>query len=42
MSEQTYRCDLCGERFETDDELREHWEQTHETREPIGVTAARA
>ena len=42
MSEQTYRCDLCGERFETDDELRDHWEQTHETREPIGVTAVRA
>jgi len=39
MSEHTYRCDLCGERFETDDELRDHWEHTHETREPIGVTA---
>ncbi len=41
MSDQTYRCDLCAERFETEDALREHWQGSHETletREP--VTAA--
>jgi len=39
VSEQTYRCDLCGERFETDDELRDHWQKTHEAREPITTRA---
>ncbi len=41
MAYQTYRCDLCAERFETEDALRDHWQGTHEmheTREP--VTAA--
>jgi predicted nucleic acid-binding Zn ribbon protein len=37
MSEHSYRCDLCGARFETDEALREHWQSTHEAREPIGA-----
>ena len=39
MSEQTYRCDVCGAGFETDEQLRDHWEETHETREPINATS---
>jgi hypothetical protein len=41
MDDQTYRCDLCGETFEAEDQLREHWEATHEseTHQPIGASA---
>jgi hypothetical protein len=41
MSEQTYRCDLCAERFETEDALRDHWLEMHEAREPV-ATASRS
>jgi predicted nucleic acid-binding Zn ribbon protein len=36
-----YRCDVCGERFDTQDKLREHWQATHEseTHQPIGAPA---
>jgi hypothetical protein len=42
MNEQSQRCDLCGARFDTAEQLRDHWDQTHETqdtREPIGTSA---
>ena len=41
MSERTYRCDLCGERFDSDEDLRDHWQATHEseTHQPIGAPA---
>jgi membrane protein len=28
-TEPTYRCDVCGETFSTEDELRRHWEDAH-------------
>ena len=41
MNDQTYRCDVCGERFGSEDELRRHWDATHEseTHQPIGAPA---
>jgi hypothetical protein len=41
MNEHSYRCDLCGERFDSDEQLREHWLEAHETREPVTTTASR-
>jgi C2H2-type zinc finger len=43
MSE-TYRCDLCGDRFASQDDLRAHWEATHDTasHQPIGATVGDA
>jgi hypothetical protein len=35
--EHTYRCDLCGDRFETEDQLRDHWDRTHE-RETVAAS----
>jgi hypothetical protein len=35
-AEHTRRCDICGAQFETDEQLRDHWERIHEA-ETVGA-----
>jgi hypothetical protein len=34
----TYRCDLCGETFGSEERLREHWDAEHATTLSIAAT----
>ena len=36
----THRCDLCGETFESDEELRDHWDARHAA-SVVGATSRR-
>jgi hypothetical protein len=36
LDDHTRRCDLCGAQFETDEQLRDHWESVHEA-ERVGA-----
>jgi len=34
----TYRCDLCGEMFDTEERLKQHWDAQHATTPSVGAT----
>jgi len=33
----TFRCDLCGATFESDEKLREHWDAEHAAIPAVGA-----
>jgi membrane protein len=37
----TYRCDLCGETFETEERLRVHWDAEHASAPSVGAASRR-
>jgi hypothetical protein len=38
-NDERFRCDVCGERYESQDELRKHWLEAHEDREAVDASA---
>jgi hypothetical protein len=34
----TFRCDLCGATFETEEKLREHWDAEHAAVPAVGAS----
>lgn len=33
----TYRCDVCGETFDTEERLKEHWDAQHDSEPSISA-----
>jgi hypothetical protein len=34
----SYRCDLCGRTFDTQEQLRQHWDEEHADTPAVGAT----